>query len=159
MQTRGQKLISPETAQAAEVFCQNVSQERRTSCQEKAQEQVTISDSGGIVIQRWAQRAFEGMYTVNPVVQTLSLRRWLHLHGDSRFIRHLTPPFSLDGVEQSWCHLTGEKSTLAGLFKGIIMLGTWPDDSKTGQSWDSDSPNFRRISVPPREKESAGLWA
>ena len=53
------------------------------------------------------------------------------LQGVSGFVRILTPPLTLDRVIQSWCPLRWWTSTLAGLFWGIMMLDTWPDDCST----------------------------
>ena len=54
------------------------------------------------------------------------------LQGVSGFVTTLSPPLTLDRVVQSWCPFNWWTSTLLGLFWGIMMLGTWPNDFRTG---------------------------
>ena len=75
----------------------------------------------------------------------LSLAILDDIQGVSGFDIILTPPLTLDRVVQSWCPLNGWTSTLAGLFWGIMKLGTWSDDCRTGgegQNLVSETPNF-----------------
>ena len=82
------------------------------------------------LLQSWAQKQF--------------------LQGVSGFVDVLTPPLTLDRVVQSWCPFNGWTSTLVHLFWGIMKLGTWSDDCRTGgevQNLVSEIPNFWRSTV------------